>query len=105
MIDHIQIGIVSINGWCPNKQIVTKQVGQNIIMTLCGTNISKAKEWCNDDYENIDINDDGKEAPNDNDYHESQLQIPIPQLVVFPHLELLGHRNHCLRGLTIRECA
>jgi hypothetical protein len=50
---------------------VTKQVGQNIIMTLCGTNISNAEEQCNDDHENININDDGKEAPDNSDYHES----------------------------------
>jgi hypothetical protein len=77
-VDHIQIGIVNINGWCPTKKIVTKQMGQNIIITLCGTNISKVKEQCNDDHENIDINDDGKEAPNDSDYHESQLQNTNP---------------------------
>ncbi len=37
--------------------------------TLCETNISKEEEQCYDDYE--DTNDDGEEAPNDNDYHES----------------------------------
>jgi len=57
---------------------VKKQLGQNIIMTLCGTNISKAEEQCNDDHENIDINDDGKEAPNNSDYHESKLQNTNP---------------------------
>jgi len=49
-----------------------------IIITLCGTNISKEEERCYDDHENIDINDDGKEAPNNSDYHESQLQNTIP---------------------------
>ncbi len=71
MINHIQIGNVSIIRRCPTKLIVTKQVGQNIIMTLCGTNISNAEEQCNDDHENININDDGKEAPDNSDYHES----------------------------------
>jgi hypothetical protein len=37
--------------------------------TLCETNTSKEEAWCNDDDE--DTNNDGKEAPNDNDYHES----------------------------------
>ncbi len=37
-------GILDIDGWCPTKQIVTKQMGQNIITTLFWTNISKAEE-------------------------------------------------------------
>jgi hypothetical protein len=49
---------------------VTKRSGQNIITTLCGTNISKT-EGHNDDDDDNDINilDEVIEAPNDNDYH------------------------------------
>jgi len=61
-------GIIDIDGWCPTKQIVTKQMGQNIITTLFWTNISKVEEWCNDD--DTDVSDDGGKAQNDNDRHE-----------------------------------
>jgi hypothetical protein len=43
-------------------------------MTLCETYISKAKEWCNGDDEEININDDGGEGANNNNYHEQQPQ-------------------------------
>jgi hypothetical protein len=36
------------------------------------------KEWCNNDDE--DTNDDGEEAPNDNDYHESGPQNINPTI-------------------------
>jgi hypothetical protein len=50
---------------------VTKHSRQNIITTLCGTNISKVKERCNDDDDNdTNILDEAIEAPNDSDYHE-----------------------------------
>jgi hypothetical protein len=61
--------ILDIDGWCPTKQIVTKQVGQNIIMSLFWTNISKVEEQCNDNEDN-DISDDGGKAQNDNECHE-----------------------------------
>jgi hypothetical protein len=49
-----------------------KHSGQNIITTLCGTNISEVEEGCNNDDDNNDthILDETMEAPNDNDYHE-----------------------------------
>jgi hypothetical protein len=72
-------GILDIDGWCPTKQIVTKQVGQNIIMTSFWTNISKAEEQCNDD-EDTDISDDGGKAQNDKDYHEQQPQNMNPSI-------------------------
>ncbi len=52
---------------------MTKCLGQNIITTLCGIDISKAKEGHNDDDDDdndIDIPNEAIEAPNDNDYHE-----------------------------------
>jgi hypothetical protein len=58
---------------------VTKQMGQNIITSLFWTNISKAKEQCNDG-EDININDDGGKAQNDNDYHEQQPQNINPTI-------------------------
>jgi hypothetical protein len=41
---------------CPTKQIVTNRLGQNIITTLGGTNILKAKEGHNDDDDDNDSN-------------------------------------------------
>jgi hypothetical protein len=62
---------MDIKGQHLTKQIVTKCSRWNIIMNLHGTNISKAKEWCNGDDDNdININDDGNEAPNHNNHHE-----------------------------------
>jgi hypothetical protein len=54
------------------KQIVTIFSCQNIITTLCGTNISEVEERCNDDDDDNDtyILDVAIDAPNDNDYHE-----------------------------------
>jgi hypothetical protein len=51
---------------------------RNIITNLCGTNISKVEEGCNDDDDNndIDILDETIEAPNDSDYHELWPQHP-----------------------------
>jgi hypothetical protein len=51
---------------------MTKHSGQNIITTLCGTNISKTKERHNDDDDDNDTNisNGGIEARNDSDYHE-----------------------------------
>jgi hypothetical protein len=85
---HHQIGIMSINGWCPIKRVVTKQVGQNIIITLCVTNISKVEEWCNDD--------DGKEAPNDSDYHESQLQNTNPTTNSVSTFKIIRASQSCI---------
>ncbi len=50
---------------------MTKRSGQNIITTLCGTNISKIEGHNDDDDDDNDINipDEVIEAPNDNDYH------------------------------------
>jgi hypothetical protein len=72
-------GLLDIVGWCPTKQIVTKQVGRNIITTLHGTNTSKAKERCNDDDEDIYINNGSK--------------MPIPQLVLVSCLLSIGCHN------------
>jgi hypothetical protein len=61
---------------------VTKRLGQNIITTLHGIDISKTKEGCNDnddDNEN-DILDEAIEAPNDSDYHEPLPQHPNPTI-------------------------
>ncbi len=75
-------GILDIVGWCFTKQIVTKQVGQNIITTLHGTNTSKAKERCNDDDEDTYISDDGGEAQMIMTIMNNDPKMPIPQLVV-----------------------
>jgi hypothetical protein len=63
---------LDIEGWRLTKQIVMRHSRRNIITTLCGTNISKVEEGCNDDDDNNDTNilDETIEAPNDNDYHE-----------------------------------
>jgi hypothetical protein len=63
---------LDIEGWCLTKQIVTRHLGQNIITTLHGTNISKVEEGCNNDDDDNDTNifDETIEAPNDSDYHE-----------------------------------
>jgi hypothetical protein len=47
-------------------------------MTLCKTYISKAKERCNGDDEDMNINDDGGEVANNNNYHERQPQNTNP---------------------------
>jgi hypothetical protein len=51
---------------------VTKHLGQNIITTLRGIDISKVEEGCNDDddHNDVDIPNEAIEAPNDNDYQE-----------------------------------
>jgi hypothetical protein len=69
---------LDIDGWCPIKLIiVTKHLGENIITTLRGTNISEVKEGCNDDDDDdTNISDESIEAPNDNDYHEPRPQNP-----------------------------
>jgi len=72
-------GIVDIVGWCPTKQIVTKQMGQNIITTLFCIIISKAEKRCNDD-EDTNINDDGGKAQNDNECHEQWPQNINPAI-------------------------
>jgi hypothetical protein len=60
------------------------------------------KKYNGDDDNDIDINDDGGEAPNDNDYHEPQPKILTSQLVILPCLESLWHHNLTLfKGLTI----
>jgi hypothetical protein len=61
---------------------VIKCLGRNIITTLHGTNISKAKEGHNDDDDDNDTNilDELIEAPNDSDYHESQPQNSNPTI-------------------------
>jgi hypothetical protein len=71
-------GIMDIDGHHPTKWIVTKQMGQNIITTLRGTYILEVEEWCNDDDEDTYVNNDGGDAPNDNDYHEPQPQDTNP---------------------------
>jgi hypothetical protein len=55
---------------------VTKRSRQNIITTLRGTNASMAKEELNMMMMTKDTNilNEVIEAPNDNDYHESQPQ-------------------------------
>jgi len=57
---------------------VTKHSRQNIIITLRGTNTSKAKERHNDDDDDNDTNilDKAIEAPNHSDYHELRPQHP-----------------------------
>ncbi len=55
----------------PTKQVMTKCLGQNIITTLCGIDISKMKEGHNDDDDNdTNILNEAIEAPNDSDYHK-----------------------------------
>jgi carbamoylphosphate synthase small subunit len=50
---------------------MTKCLGQNIITTLCGIDISKMKEGHNDDDDNdTNILNEAIEAPNDSDYHK-----------------------------------
>jgi hypothetical protein len=73
---HIDDGILDIEGRCPTKQIMIKDLGWNIITTLCGTNISEAEEGRNDDDDdnNTNIHYEAIEAPNDNGYHEPQPQ-------------------------------
>jgi len=68
---HTDDGILDIEGRCPTDRIMIKDLGWNIITTLCGTNISEAKEGCNDDDDdnNTDIQYEAIEAPNDNGYH------------------------------------
>jgi hypothetical protein len=71
---------LDIEGWCPIKRIVTKRSSQNIITTLCGTNILEVEEGHNDDDDDDDddndtnILDEAIEAPNDNDCHEPRPQ-------------------------------
>ncbi len=75
---------MDIKGQCPTKQIVTIHLEQNIITTLCGTDISKVEEGHNDDDDDDDDDDDNDtnildeaiEAPTNNDYHEPQPQHP-----------------------------
>jgi hypothetical protein len=61
---------------------MTKCLGQNIITTLCGTNISKVEVARNDDDDDddddndIDILDEAIEAPNDSGYRKPQPQHP-----------------------------
>jgi hypothetical protein len=64
------------DGVPPNK-IVTKCLRWNIIMTLCGIDIFKMKDWSNDDDDDNDTNvpDEAIEAPNDSDYHEPHPKI------------------------------
>ncbi len=68
-----------------------KMLKGNIITTLHGTNIPETKKQRrgNDDND-IDINNDGGEAPND-DYHELQPQILTLRLVIFPRLKSLWY--------------
>jgi hypothetical protein len=65
---------------------MTKRLGQNIIATLHGTNISKVEKMRDDDDDDDDddndtnIHDEAIDAPNYNDYHEPQPQNPIPSI-------------------------
>jgi hypothetical protein len=86
-------GLLDIVGWCPTKQIVTKQVGRNIITTLHGTNTSKAKERCNDDDEDIYITDDGGKAQMIMTIMNNGSKMPIPQLVLVSCLLSIGCHN------------
>jgi len=86
---------LDIEGQCPTKGIMTKHSGQNIIKTLCGTNISKAKERRNDDDDDNDTNipDEAIEASNDSDYHELR-----PQHQILPLVILLSHKSRRLHN-------
>jgi hypothetical protein len=89
-------GILDIDGWCPIKQIMTKQMGQNIITTWFWTNISKVEEQCNDD-EDTDISDDGGKAQNDNDCNEQQSQninLAIGRASTFKAIRAFKGINH-----------
>lgn len=78
---HTDDGILDIEGWHPMKQIVTKHLRQNIIMTLQRIDISKAKERHNWDYnDDTNFSDDGGEVPNDSNYHEPQPQNNDPTI-------------------------
>jgi hypothetical protein len=73
-----------------------KTFKENIITTLHGTDISKAKEGHDDDDDDDDDDNDINnffeviQAPNDNDYHESQHQNSNPAI------------NHYLRSQITR---
>jgi hypothetical protein len=71
-------GILDIEGQCPTKRIVTIHSKRNIITTLCGTNISKVEERCNDDDDDndTDIFYETIETPTKSDYHEPRPQHP-----------------------------
>jgi len=61
---HTDDGIIDIEGQHATKWIVTKCLKQNSIMTLRGTDISKAEECHNGDDDNdININDEWWKAP------------------------------------------
>jgi len=68
-----------------------KMLKVNIIATLHGTDIPKTKkQHLGNDDNDIDISNDGREAPND-DYHELQPQILTLRLVIFPRLKSLWY--------------
>jgi hypothetical protein len=75
---HIDDNILEIEGWCPTKWIVTKHLGWNIIITLCGIDISEVEEGCNNDDDDNDTNipNETIEILNDSDYHEPRPQHP-----------------------------
>jgi hypothetical protein len=92
---HIDDGILDTEGQHPNKRIVTKHLGWNIIATLHGIDISKAEEGHNDDDDDNDTNifDEAIKAPNDNDYHE-----PRPNIQILPLVILLWHKSQGLHN-------
>jgi hypothetical protein len=70
--------VVDIKGQCPTKWIVVKHLRHHNLVHK--TNISKTKDQHNgNDNNDIDINDDGGEAPNDSNNHK-QLQNVDPTI-------------------------
>lgn len=96
MIDHIQIDIVSISGWCPTKRIVTKQVGQNIIKPCVGQTFQKQKSDAMMIMKTLTLMMMARRHQMIVIIMNHNSKIPIPQLIVFPHLKLLMHCNLAL---------